>query len=284
MSVPRVAVVIPCFDDGATLVETLDSLAHEEAHELVVVDDGSADPATVTTLLEVERTGVAVVRRENGGLSAARMTGVAATTAPYVLPLDADDLLVRGAVAALADALDANPSAMLAWGDIDIFGTFEFTVRTPEHLDPWYLTYLDELPPTPMIRRRALLEAGGWQLEGPYEDWDLWLAFADRGWDGVRIPRTMIRYRRMQPRLSARGLELHGEIAANLRARHPSLYADRRRLRRTTHAPRRAQLLFPLIDRLPVQALDRHRLFRLVAHPVQALRVRRTRRKSERAS
>jgi glycosyltransferase involved in cell wall biosynthesis len=41
--VTRVAVVVPCFNDGATLPETLESLAGEEPHELVVVDDGSTE-------------------------------------------------------------------------------------------------------------------------------------------------------------------------------------------------------------------------------------------------
>src|SRR5438552_298882 len=72
---PRVAVVVPCFDDGETLPDALASLAEQEPHELVVVDDGSTDPATLETLADVERRGVRVVRRANGGLSAARMTG-----------------------------------------------------------------------------------------------------------------------------------------------------------------------------------------------------------------
>ena len=47
MDGPRVAVVVPCFDDGETLSEALGSLRDEEPHELVVVDDGSTDPATL---------------------------------------------------------------------------------------------------------------------------------------------------------------------------------------------------------------------------------------------
>jgi glycosyltransferase involved in cell wall biosynthesis len=92
----RVAVVIPCFDDGATLGEAVDSLAGEEPHELVVVDDGTTDERTLRILEEREVAGVRVLRQENAGLSAARMAGVRATSARYVFPLDADDLLVPG--------------------------------------------------------------------------------------------------------------------------------------------------------------------------------------------
>src|SRR5207248_2059881 len=117
-AMPRIAVVVPCFDDGETLVEAVASLEGQEAHELVVVDDGSSEPRTLDVLAELERGGVRVVHRPNGGLSAARMSGVESTTAPYVLPLDADDALAPGSLATLADALDADPGAVMAWGDV----------------------------------------------------------------------------------------------------------------------------------------------------------------------
>jgi glycosyltransferase involved in cell wall biosynthesis len=277
----RVAVVVPCFNDGATIHETLASLEGEEPHELVVVDDGSDDPDTVAALEALERDGIRVVRQENRGLAGARMTGVAATSAPYVQPLDADDLVVPGALALLADALDRHPEAQLAWGDVAVFGSFEHVVRMADRLDAWYLTYLDEVPPTPLLRRTALVESGGWTLADVYEDWDLWLAFAERGWDGVRVPAPTIRYRRTQPRMSAAGLDRQGELVELLRGRHPALWAARRANRRRSRAPLRAKLLFPLFDRAPLAPRDRHRLLRLVAHPRQALSVRRTRLRAE---
>src|SRR5919201_4693258 len=160
---PRVAVIVPCFNDGATLRETLASFEGQEPHELVVVDDGSNEPETLRVLAELESSGVRVVHRENGGLSAARMTGVDATDAPYVFPLDADDALAPGALAALADALDAEPEAALAWGDVEIHGELEARVEVASSLDPWLLTYLNEIPGTSLVRRAALLDAGGWR-------------------------------------------------------------------------------------------------------------------------
>src|SRR5205814_2953977 len=114
---PRIAVVVPCFNDGATLRETLASIDEPEPIELVVVNDGSDDPETLAMLAELEAGGGRVVHQENRGLSAARMAGVAATSAPYVSALDADDLEAPGALTALADALDADPDASVVWGD-----------------------------------------------------------------------------------------------------------------------------------------------------------------------
>jgi glycosyltransferase involved in cell wall biosynthesis len=274
----RVAVVVPCFNDGATLEEALQSLAGEEPHELVVVDDGSTESQTIEVLAGLERSGTPVVHRENGGLAAARMTGVDATEAPYVFPLDADDLLVPGALTALADALGANPGAAVAWGGLQLFGALELHVPAAEALDPWELTYLSEVPGTSLVRRSALIEVGGWSLAAGYEDWDLWLALAERGWKGVPVARDVLRVRQGTSRLNARWLERHGDFADELRRRHPQLFARRRAARRESRAPLRAKLLFPVIERLPVSPYDRFRLLRLTRHPRRLLRARLARR------
>jgi glycosyltransferase involved in cell wall biosynthesis len=273
----RVAVVIPCFDDGATIGQAVASLGGEEPHELVVVDDGSTDKATLRVLDALESGGVRLIRQENAGLSAARMAGVRATTAQYVFPLDADDLLVAGALGALADALDRDPEAKLAWGDVEIFGDFEGSVAGARSFDPWHLTYVSEIPVASLLRRDALLQAGGWQLRG-YEDWDLWMAFAERGWGGVYVGRAVIRHRQHGRRLAGSMLDSFGAVYARLRDRHRPLFEARRANWLRSDAPWRARLLFPLITALPgVSAFDKHRLCRLVSRPHETLRGRRKR-------
>lgn len=277
----RVAVVIPCFDDGATLEHALRSIDGQEQCEVVVVDDGSTHPATLALLDRLRSEGVHVVQQENRGLAAARMAGVAATSAPYVQPLDADDLLVPGALAALADALDANPDAAAAWGDIAFFGEFELVARTADRLDAWTIWYLDELPGTSMVRRSVLEATGGWRFDRQYEDWDFWMTVAEHGFDGLRVPRVIFRYRRDPERMSAGGLVRHGELLAELRARHPQLRGSLRRNRRRSTAPLRMRLLFPLLEHVPVSGWNRHRLRRLVAHPRRVFVHRRIRRAAE---
>lgn len=279
----RVAVVIPCFDDGATLGEAVDSLEGEEPHELVVVDDGSTDEATLRVLDELRGSGVQVLRQANGGLSAARMAGVEATSAPYVFPLDADDVLVPSALTALSDALEGDPEAKLAWGDVEIFGDFEGYVAGARSLDAWQLTYLSEVPVASLVRRDALIDVGGWQLRG-YEDWDLWMAFAERSWQGVYVRRPVIRHRQHGRRLVAAMLDSFDKAYAVLRARHPTLFDRRRANWRRSNAPWRTRLLFPLIGVLPgLSELNKHRLCRLVSRPHETLRGRRSRLRAVRA-
>jgi glycosyltransferase involved in cell wall biosynthesis len=241
------------------------SALDQEPIELVVVDDGSTDQETIARLRELEAQGVAVVRQNNGGLSAARMAGVAATSARYVYPLDADDALAPGALARLADALDDTPEAAVAYGDVEVFGdAHNFYDHRRSQLDPWMLTYLSTIPGTSMVRREALLEAGGWQLNaGGYEDWDLWMGFAERGFRGVYAPGLMLRYRILSGgRMWKQAMETrHDHLYGLLRERHARLFAERRAHRRLSTAPRRAKLLFPLIDAVPGLSLPTKRRF-----------------------
>jgi glycosyltransferase involved in cell wall biosynthesis len=226
--------------------------------------------------------GVNVISQSNAGLSAARMTGVRSTTAPYVLPLDADDALEPGAIAALADALDADPGAALAWGDVTIFGDIDYRLAPLRALDPWWITYANGVPVSSLVRRDALLEAGGWSMGSGYEDWDLWMSFAERGLRGVYVGRPVQRYRRHGVRMLGATIARRDELVGRLRARHADLFARRRRAWLTSKAPWRARLLLPLADALPLSTAARHRLTLFVGHPVEIVRLRRMRRKAAR--
>lgn len=102
----QVAVVIPSWNSADLLPALLDSLAAGgEEVELLVVDNGSGD-GTVELLGE---RGVAhIALPKNAGFAAAMNRGVGATSAPFILGLNADTLVAPGAIAALAAALAAD--------------------------------------------------------------------------------------------------------------------------------------------------------------------------------
>jgi hypothetical protein len=125
-----------------------------------------------------------------------------------------------------------------------------------------------------MVRREALLAAGGWELNGGYEDWDLWLALAERGAGGIHVPVVTGWYRVRSNRMLAETEQRHDAMTALLRERHPRLFADRAANRSRSSAPLRCKLVFPLVDRLLVCEYTKHRLYRLVNRPGAALRAR----------
>lgn len=263
----RVAVVVPCFDDGPTLTEAIESArAQRRPVELVVVDDGSTETATLAVLEQLKESGVAVIRQENAGLAAARMAGVRSTSAPYVLALDADDILEPDAAALLADALDANPEAAVAWGDMQSFGATSARVPSAPAFDPWLLTHTTGIPGAGSMLRRDVLEAvGGWTLRHGPEDWDLWLSLAETDCKGVYVPQIVFRYRRVsRSRLGAGvagSMSIHYE---ELRRRHQTLFASRAELRRRSAAPRTLKAAVSIVERLPLPRLAKVQLAQLL--------------------
>ena len=247
-----VAVVIPCFNDGATLLEAVRSAqAQERLDALVVVDDGSDDERTLAVFAALEAEGVTVVHRPNGGLGAARMTGVQETSSDYVFCLDADDRLMPGALVYLAGALDRDPSLALVWGDYRLFGDRSWRQLTAPSLDPWQVSYQNDIPASVLIRRRELIDGAGWELAGGYEDWDMLMGLAERGARGSRVPIVAYEYRQHGVRMLGDSATRHADIYAVLRTRHPALFAGRRRAWRRSDAPLPLRLALPVIFALP---------------------------------
>jgi hypothetical protein len=69
----------------------------------------------------------------------------------------------------------------------------------------------------------------------------------------------------------------HDELVAELRSRHPRLFATRRRNWLTSRAPLRDRIAFPAIAALPVSELAKARFYQLVNEPRQFLQMRRLR-------
>lgn len=227
----RVAVIVPCFNDGALVTEAVASARRcPEPVQIVVVDDGSTDPATIDVLGRLDSPAVRVVHQENTGLPGARMTGLRETTAPYVFPLDADDLLVAETLPAMADVLDAHPRAAVCFGDYAEFGGPEDLVRAvPDRLDPFRVAYTNEYPVAALFRRSALEEVGGWKpIRYGYEDWDLWMALVEAGHEGVHVGHGRLTYRRRLhgERMLTTAKRNHRELYRTLQGRHPKLFAD----------------------------------------------------------
>ena len=245
---PRVVVLIPCHDDGVFAEEAVASIREGEPVEIVVVDDASSDPGTQGALARLEAAGVRVLRQAlNQGPGAARNAGLAASAAPYIYPLDADDLLAEGALGALADALDAAPDAAFAWGDYELFGDYDGRYRSPGAFLPWSLTYVNQYPVSSLIRRDALERLGGWH-DVLYEDWDLWLGVAGMGLDGVKVPRVVYRRRLHGPARRLQGARRrHQEEYARLKARHPEVFGRRRELRLQEGPASWKRIVYPVL-------------------------------------
>lgn len=94
MAMPKVSVIVPVYNVEAYLRRCLDSLVAQTLSdiEIVCVNDGSPDgSAAILAEYAAKDSRVRVIDRENGGLSAARNTGIESASAPFLMFCDSDD-------------------------------------------------------------------------------------------------------------------------------------------------------------------------------------------------
>ncbi len=245
---PRITVVIPCFNDGRYIRETVESIREPEPVVVVVVDDCSTDPATLDAYPALEPRGVRVLRHEvNRGQGAARNTGLSVAATPYVYNLDSDDLLLPGVLSRLATLLDAHPEADAAYGDYEEFGASTGVRRTAPSLDPYRVAHVNKSSGLAMFRREALERLGGWSTVRGYEDWDLWMTFAEQGRRVVHSGEVVFRYRMDPGRSFSAHRGDHAAIYRMLKDRHPDLFSRLPEHRRNSSLPWLLRTAYPLL-------------------------------------
>src|SRR5690625_2871027 len=112
-SLPSVSVVIAAYDVADYLPEALASVLAQDGVDLevVVVDDGSTDATgQIADDVASRDPRVVVVHQPNGGLGAARNTGIARASGDLLAFCDADDVVPPAAYAAMARSLQASGS------------------------------------------------------------------------------------------------------------------------------------------------------------------------------
>jgi glycosyltransferase involved in cell wall biosynthesis len=194
---PALSVVIPCYNQGPLLLEALESVrqADDGLHETIIVDDGSDDPATVRIMAAVEAAGWRVIRQPNQGLSAARNAGCEAAAGDYVLPLDADNRIGPAYIRSGIEVLRQSPQVGVVYGDCELFGEQSGRREAPD-FDLHRLCLGNFIDACAVIRKQAWRDAGGYDPRSRcFEDWDLWLSIAGRGWELRRLPEVMFSYR-----------------------------------------------------------------------------------------
>ena len=171
----KISVIIPAYNAAGFLPRCLNSVFAQtlKPHEIIVVDDGSSDDsARVAAEL-----GAIVVRRPNGGLSAARNTGIQNSTGDWIALLDADDLWAPDKLERQIEKIDAN--TVLVYTGIRIFDDNGVRSELPA-MDPVavrkVLRYRNPITPsTALIRRDAVLRDGGFREDiRACEDWEMW--------------------------------------------------------------------------------------------------------------
>ncbi len=213
-----VSVVIPAYNAARFLAETLASVFAQTLApaEIIVVDDGSTDD----TADIARRLGVNVISRANGGISAARNTGIRAARGAYVALLDADDLWMPEKLEFQVAALAAVAVPSFSFTDFQTFDSRgQRTVRSEMRAHPAFrrtvrhapsganvvvsasarrpvLPDMYFLPSSAVMRRADALAVGGFDESLPgCEDAEFFLRLF-QAVPAIAVMLPLLRYRR----------------------------------------------------------------------------------------
>ena len=225
-----VAVVIPCYRQAELLPDALASVAAQSWPHIqcAIVDDGSPDDtAAVARELIRKYPGrdIRLLRQENRGLAGARNAGIRSTTAPLILPLDADDKLVPRAVERLVQEFIGESRVDLAVPRGREFGDGEDRIET-RFCTLRQLLRRNRLLYSSMYTREIFDRVGGYNpnMRYGYEDWDFSIGMLEKGAVLRCVPDELFLYRKhgrtMLTDADDRSLWLRARIVCN----HPDLF------------------------------------------------------------
>lgn len=227
-----VTVVVPCFDHGRYLPACIESIRAQShpAVDVIVVDDASTDPDTLDVLSETAQLdGVRVLRQErNGGPSRARNRAIHVASGRFILPVDADNLLLDGAIERLTRQLsDAPGSVAFIYPIAQYFGNRR-DLFVPPAFNLMALTQANYCDTCSLFDAEVFRDGLRFEevIDLGHEDWDLMLQIAQSGLRGEPASHPVLLYRKTG--FTRSDLVEYGntDFEDEIKARHHRLYGE----------------------------------------------------------
>ncbi|MCL6540376.1 MAG: glycosyltransferase [Roseiflexus sp.] len=195
------SVVVPYHNLGTYIADTIASIVASSYRplEIVVIDDGSDDPASVAAL---ERESlrysdlIRVVRCARGGLARARNRGAHTAHGEFLAFVDADDLVDPSFFGRAVDVLQRYDNVSFVYSWVHFFGDAEGCWPTWNAEFPLLLAH-NMLTAFVVVRRSDFLAWGQNDpaLTDALEDYDAWISMLEHGCVGVSLPDPLVQYR-----------------------------------------------------------------------------------------
>ncbi|MBY5950851.1 glycosyltransferase family 2 protein [Algoriphagus marincola] len=214
-----ISIIIPCFNSGKFLLETLDSCYKSsfENYELVIINDGSTDDFTLKILDNLKNNSkLRIFNKPNGGPASARNLGIKNSFGEFIFFLDSDNKIQSDYLVKAFKVLESNPSVGVVYSSPFFFGetgSSELRFKSHEFSMNSILAgnYIDMCT---LIRRSVFDEVGGFDEHSDligWEDWDLWIRVAQTKWLFHYLDEELFDYRVRKDSLMGRAIELKKE-------------------------------------------------------------------------
>ena len=227
---PVLSIIIPCYNVANTLHETLSSVFAQgyDNWEAIIVNDGSTDNTAEIAKKWISKDERFVYYEKiNEGLGKTRNFGIKRARGIFILPLDADNLIMPQFATEAVNILKGDINVGVVHGDAEYIGEKSGLWKIPGFkIENMLLdNYIDACA---IYRKNLWLEVGGYDENLPsmgLEDWELWLAFGAINVNFLHLQKITFRYRvsknSMINVLSNNNAEVTKEYIAK---KHSSLY------------------------------------------------------------
>ncbi|MCH5276502.1 MAG: glycosyltransferase [Desulfovibrionaceae bacterium] len=226
-----VSVIIPAYQHEAYIRECIESILAQTypAIELILIDDASTDNTfriaeNMRERCEARFTRTIIMSKEKGCAAASCNMGITLARGEYIYLIASDDAALPHAVETLAAILDSDTHCVLAVGDNAFFNETSTTIGWDRE---WHSTSVEHavfrtfgdvlglnadghirdnfgrypellwnnhIPNGYLMRRSALLQAGGYNEKVLVEDWYMNLQLSKLG-TMCYVPEVLFRYR-----------------------------------------------------------------------------------------
>lgn len=227
---PIVSIVIPVYNTGLTLDETIRSVQKQTYKniEVIIVNDGSTDEFTIKSLNKYKDS-FAIINQENKGLPAARNAGIKASNGEYVVCLDSDDCIDKNYIKKLVNKLisDDDDSVAIVSPYIQAFGVSSEQWYVPE-FDKEKIKYSNVIAVASMFKKAAWQSVDGYDesFRKGFEDWEFWLSLVENGYKWRVVKEPIFYYRRKKSSMITSSNKSRVEINTNIYNKHKSLYKN----------------------------------------------------------
>ena len=200
-NLPKVSIIIPCFNQASYLVEALESALNQTYSniEIVCVNDGSTDNSSEIFRKYADKYKNILFFNEtiNRGVCFVRNLAVKACTGEYILPLDADDIIEPDYVEKAVNVLEEKPEVGIVYCCADFFGVKNKRWELAEYQKE-KMFFENLIFNSALFRKKDFEKVGGYKecMHIGCEDWDLWLSLIENGAEVFRIDEILFHYRR----------------------------------------------------------------------------------------
>ncbi len=229
---PAISVIIPCYNDGIYLEETISKLKLQtfQDFEIIIINDGSTEEQTLNILHQLEKQEqLKIYHTSNQRMAAARNFGIEKANAEFIVALDADDYFDKTFFEKSLQILKKENKVAVVSCYMRNFGLNKNLFK-PRGGTIYNFLFSNQCPMCAMFRRSVWQEVGKLdeQMKLGYEDWEFYIRVTAKGYEIKIIPEVLFHYRQTnKSTLKNDTIPKEKEIIDYILDKHKELYKNK---------------------------------------------------------